>query len=252
MSRIIKQVRVNDLPVVISSLRLAANVEEKHNSEQQHSVDANIAKESILKAERDAAAAIARAKQELEARAAAIYKESQETGYSAGFAQGTEQGYADGYSAGEQAAQAKMESAVATAAAQATKIITEANSQVKETILSAEPQIIQIALAVAEKIIANEIDANSNAVVSIVKAAMDKVRNQEQITVRVNPLDFANVVAAKNELEVILQREQSIEFFADQTVSRGGCVIDSPFGSADARLETQMQAIQAVIRGLLS
>ena len=258
MSKIIKQVPVNDLPVVINSLQLAVSAEENQASERPLGLNPEILRASILRAERQAAAAIAKAKQEMEAeletRSAEIYKESHDTGFSTGYAEGKAQGYSDGYaegySVGEQAAQAKMEKAINDATAEAAKILSTANEQVKETVLSAEPQIIEIALAIAEKILASEIDANSDAVVSIVKAAMDKVRNQEQIAIRVNPMDFANVIAAKKEFEYILQREQSIEFVSDQTVSRGGCVIDSAFGSADARIETQLQAIQSVIRSL--
>ncbi|MDF2500578.1 MAG: yscL [Anaerosporomusa subterranea] len=260
MSKIIKQVKLNNLPVVINNLCLVVSDDKIiHPDDQQQGFTPDI----TLQVEARAVAIIEKAKLDMEKQSSALYEhskkagfaEGKEQGYSegkdAGYVDGKEAGYADGFTQGEEAAKVKMESAVHQAAEEATRIIAEANRQAQLTVLASEKQILDIALAITEKILACEIDANSQAVVAIVKSAMDKVRDQSQITVRVNPADFEFVIAAKSELEAILQREQSVEFAADQTVSRGGCVIDSTFGSADARMETQLHAVRAIIRSLL-
>jgi flagellar assembly protein FliH len=252
LSRIIKQVQLNNLPVIINNLCLVISDDNETNNDEGQ---ADYTPDLAAQVEARATVFIDKAKRDMEEQSAALYEQSR----NAGFAEGQEQGYAigkgagytDGFAHGEQVAKESMEAAVCKAAEEATRIIAEANRQSQLTILSAEKQILDIALAVAKKILTVEVDANSQAVLAIVKSAMDKVRNQTQITVRVNPSDFECVLAAKSEMEAILQREQSVEFAADQTVNRGGCVIDSGFGSVDAQLETQLQAISTIIRSLL-
>lgn len=276
LSKIIKQVKLNNLPVVINNLCLA--VPEKAALVQDEPQDA-ILPDVARRAEEKAASFIAQAKQDMAAESAKLYEQSKKNGFAEGlqqgmtegkqqgFSEGKEQGFSEGKAAGfdagkkagymegfmqgEQTVRREMDSAVQQAAEEAANIIAEANRQAQLTILSTEKQILNLAVAIAEKILAYELDTNSQAVVSIVKKALDKVRDQTQITIRINPADFAIVIAAKHEFEAILQREQSVEFSADQTVSRGGCVIDSAFGSIDAQKETQMQAIRALIRSLL-
>lgn len=259
MSKIIKQVKLNNLPIVINNLCLVSP-DDKKNLSDEHP---NFIPDLTEQVEARAAAIIDQAKRDMEEQSVALYEHSKRAGFAegkeqgyvegkdAGYVDGKDAGYAAGFTQGQEAAKEEMESAVHQAVEKATRIIAEANQQAQLTVIASEKQILDIALAITEKILACEIDTNSQAVVAIVKSAMDKVRDQSQITVRVNPADFEFVVAAKNELEAILQREQSVEFSADQTVSRGGCVIDSAFGSADARLETQLQAVRAIIRSLL-
>ncbi|MDU4959910.1 MAG: FliH/SctL family protein [Sporomusaceae bacterium] len=267
MSKIIKQVKVHTLPVVIDNLCLAVPEPEPvpvvgritRNEPAAPPVDL-----LAVQVEIRVAAAVEQAKREMEAQAAAFYEESKQKGYNEGRDEGYAAGKAAGYDEGKAAGQREgfeqgqaevfqsMEAAVDQAIAEAARIMSEANRQAGLSILAAQQQILEIALAVAEKILAAEIERDSQVVVAVIKQAMDKVRDQPQITVRVNPADFAAAIAVKPELEAILQREQSVEFASDQTVGCGGCVIDSAFGAADARIETQLEAIRTLLRGTLS
>lgn len=270
MSRIIKQIQFNTQPVVINSLRMVVPEtdrrslpESKHealakeiHAKAEAKAFAEVKAEAEAKAEAKAAAKIeefiTQAQREMEEEAAKLYEEARTTGHAAGLEQGRKEGYETGFAQGKTEAEAAMAASVNDAAETASRTLSAANVQAKQTVLSSECQILEIALAAAEKILSYEIITNSEAVVYIVKQAMEKVRNQEQISVRINPADFEAVVGAKRELEAIMQREQSVEIVADQTISRGGCIIDSAFGSADARIETQLQAIQSAVRGLLA
>lgn len=273
MSKIIKQVQINSLPVVINGLRLVVNDDRKPLAEERPLLMSH--KDYFIQAEKKAAAHLAKAKQEMEEELLRRYQESKEAGYAAGYdagnhqghsegrtegyaeglkqgnRQGHSEGFAAGFNQGEKAVFEQMDANLRTSAETAAQILSAANFSAQQTILSTEGQILDLAVAAAEKILAYEIDTNSEVVVSIVKVALDKVRNQKQISIRINPVDFPIAIAAKGDLDVILQREQSVEFIADQTVSRGGCVIDSAFGSADARVETQLQTLQAAMRSRL-
>lgn len=263
MSRIIKKAEINDRPVVINCMQSAVPESEVtvpiqnrlSASPRDYEADPQAKAEFHAKVQTEAKAKadsyLEQKRHEIEQKAAELYEESRQSGYNNGFAEGQESGYQAGFDQGKQAVEQAMQENLQAAANQASRILSAASRQSQEAVLAAERQIVDIALSMARKILQYEINENSEAVLSIVKAAMDKVKNQEQITIRISAADFETVISAKRELEAILQREQSIEFIADQTVGKGGCVIDCAFGAVDARFETQIQTLEAAIKGMI-
>lgn len=111
-----------------------------------------------------------------------------------------------------------------------------------------EKDLLRLAVRLAEKIVGREIKSNSKTVTEIVSAALQNARQQEKLTVRVNPKDLP---AVEKELEKFSTagRIKFIDFVADPRVAGGGCLIESEVGTIDARLETQFRVLE---RALLS
>lgn len=257
MSRIFKQVQVAAEPVVINNLYLVTPPAVAPVAESAPPVvpdddprdgAAEQAKLIIESAQAEAAAYLEQARLQMEDECRKRYEDNRQAGYEAGFSQGKDEGYKAGFEQGRKSALEQLEDKIRSAAQKADNMLDVAAKQSKAAILDAEQQILEIAVAIAQRILNYELDTNSEAVVSVVKAAMAKVYNQEQVTIRVNPHDFDTVMLSKPELEAILQREQSISLVADQTVSRGGCLIDSQFGTVDARLENQLESLRKVLQ----
>ena len=166
-------------------------------------------------------------------------------------AHGFQQGYQEGFDQGKQAAKTEMQQVLARAAEQSQRTIAIAERQVEEFILNAERQIIEIVLAVTSKILARELEGNPMIVLPIVKAALEKVRDQDQIMIRVHPEDYELVLQARRDLQILVGREQSLQIAADQTVAQGGCVIDTAYGSVDAQIDTQLSTLRAALEEAL-
>jgi len=86
------------------------------------------------------------------------------------------------------------------------------------------------------------------AIAGLVQQAMAQLRGSAIVAVRMNERD----------LRVLLNDEQGrrlraaapqVEWIADAAVAAGGCLVDTTAGSLDARLETQLAALQALWRG---
>lgn len=174
------------------------------------------------------------------------YDEGHQTGYDAGH----KLGYEAGAKEGEQTVKEMMSASIHGAAQEAAAIVAAANQQTKKAVLAAEKQIVELAIAIAEKVVATTVDPE--VVIAVVKQALERVRNQEHVKLRLNSVDFATIIAIKADLEALLQREQAIEFVVDQTVEKGGCVIDFALGTVDARRETRLQAVVTAVRSALS
>lgn len=165
-------------------------------------------------------------------------------GYQAGYQEGILQGKTEGLQQGLQEGQQEFCDKIQ----QANTIILKAQEEAKETIISAERQIIDIALKLAGKILASEIEENSMVVMPIVKKALEKVRDQEQITIKVNPQDYERVQDAKLDLQVSAGCDQCLTVFADETVGVGGCVIDTANGLVDAKIDTQFELLKKAMQ----
>ncbi|EAX48667.1 flagellar assembly protein FliH [Thermosinus carboxydivorans Nor1] len=244
LSKIIKYVRVQGTPVVIEPV---------YTTEQTEITNAPAVRahdEIIANAEKEAARLISEAKQN----AAALLNEARqqyENLKKEAFDQGYQEGYRHGVQQGRQEIEAEMQGALRQAADQAGQLLAAAEREYRQTLLDAERHIIDLALAVARKILAREIEENPMVVLPIVRAALEKVRDQEQITILVNPEDFGVVLEAKRDLELVIGRERALQIVADNTVGRGGCLLDTPFGMVDARIDTQFEMIKRVLEDLL-
>lgn len=109
-----------------------------------------------------------------------------------------------------------------------------------------EKDLLRLAVRLAEKIIGREIKTEKRTVTDIVAAALQNARQQEKLTVRVNPSDFS-LIEEEREKFLPSGRAQFIDFVADPRVSSGGCLIESEVGTIDARLETQLRVLKRAL-----
>ena len=108
----------------------------------------------------------------------------------------------------------------------------------------AEVEAVNLSLAIAKKIVGNEISINKNVILNIVKEALKKVDGHENIKIKVNPLEFQIIEESRNELKKITNCMENIEIIADHEISQGGCVIETNIGDIDARIEKQFKVVE--------
>jgi len=109
-----------------------------------------------------------------------------------------------------------------------------------------ERDLLRLAVRLAEKIIGREIKTDKKTVTEMVAAALQNARQQEKLTVRVNPSDLS-LIEEEREKFLPSTRARFIDFVADPRVSSGGCLIESEVGTIDARLETQLRVLERAL-----
>lgn len=126
-----------------------------------------------------------------------------------------------------------------------------ARESVRAAVEQAKPQIVQLALRVAEKILRQKLETQPAAIVPMVDEALRSLQGQNQMRVvlRVHPADEAVLEERRQRW---LDRHPSIvslQVVSDESFPRGGCRIESDFGMVDATLETQMRVIERHLLG---
>lgn len=102
-----------------------------------------------------------------------------------------------------------------------------------------ERQVVQLALAVARRILRREVEVDEELTVALARVALDRLGESGPATIRLHPDDFARAASRGSEA----WKSAHISVVADPSVTRGGCLVESPFGFVDAGIDAQFQEL---------
>ena len=165
----------------------------------------------------------------LEARLAALERDA----FSKGFAQGER--------AGAEAAARRGEAMLR----RLTETLGELTTLREQMIHQTERQMVQLALAVARRIVHREISIDQDLLIAMARVALDRLGESAQVTVRLNPEDFEATAAVR----AAQWTGTHVSVVADARVGRGGCRVESEFGTMDAGVDAQIQEIARALLG---
>jgi flagellar assembly protein FliH len=107
-----------------------------------------------------------------------------------------------------------------------------------------EGAAVRLASAIAEKIVREELAHRPELALGTIREALELAAGQPHIEVRLNPSDLELVNGCGEEAIERLSKLGQAQLVGDETVSRGGCLIETRHGVIDARLETQLARIE--------
>ncbi len=154
------------------------------------------------------------------------------------------EGYDTGYREGSERAMADLQEQITQMMEEAQTVLKQAYLMKEQIIQEAEPFLVDLSCAIAEKVIDKQLTLESGYVVDLIKNNLLRKREQGIITLCVAPKHFAFVQAAREELGAAIDSQAELQILPDSTVQDRGCVIRSSFGSVDARIDTQLTEIK--------
>ncbi len=111
------------------------------------------------------------------------------------------------------------------------------------------PDILEISLDIAKKIIKKESIENPDVILNNIKDIMKGLSKEEaKITLRVNPSQAAMLKNDVPEVADSLGLEAKIIIVADETITEGGCLVTTTNGVIDATIESQLAIISEVLK----
>jgi flagellar assembly protein FliH len=122
-------------------------------------------------------------------------------------------------------------------------------SKLREQIyIDTEKEMVELALAIAKKIVCHEVKISKNTVIDVARKALKKIEDHDKIKIKVSPADLEYIEKAKILDSNLADNIEGMTFEAEETISNGGCVIEMDTGAIDARIEKQFQAVEAALR----
>ena len=117
----------------------------------------------------------------------------------------------------------------------------------EELIRRYEKDVVELAFQITEKILAREIQTQPEVIIDSVRAGLQKIVNAESVTLRVNPEDMKIIESVQEELSKELAKSESLHLQTDDSVSRGGCVLETENGILDGQLDTQLNRLRTLL-----
>jgi len=170
--------------------------------------------------------------------------EREEQAYRKGLVEGKQQGLNDGQQKGFELASRKIEPLI-TAVHQAVLKLTAIR---EETYQQIESEVVELALAIARKVICREVSTDKETVVCVAREALAKVDDPGKIKIKMNPGDLQFINETKYQLSKMIADANSVTLEAEESIQSGGCVIETDLGEIDARIEKQLQAVEESFR----
>jgi flagellar assembly protein FliH len=103
-----------------------------------------------------------------------------------------------------------------------------------------ERDLVSVSLAIARRVLRRELTIDPDAILGLVKVAIEKVSLREVHRVRLHPADVAAVRAHLANI----QAPQAIEVEGDAGLERGAVIFETSRGSLDASMDTQLRTIE--------
>jgi flagellar assembly protein FliH len=147
------------------------------------------------------------------------------------FAKGYEQGERAGAEAGAKRAEAMLRRLADT--------IQELADVRRAMIRETERQMVQLAMAIARRILRREVAIDSDLTLTMARVALERLGDSTAVTIRLHPGDFE---ATCRQREALLAGSH-VTVTPDPAVSRGGCLVQSDFGYVDASVDAQFQEL---------
>ena len=256
-NRIIKYAKITNEPVVIAMQEFReldiAGLEQfdpdapSYGEKEEPAEPIAPEDEIILAARAEAKVLIDTAKNE----ASQLRSQAAEEGRQQGHAAGLQQAKEDGLRQGLEEAGQKTASRLQQAAERSSAIIAAAEQEAAQMLTEAEPKIIELVMAISRKVINDEVAERPAVVLNLVRSALERVRDQEKINIHVSPDDYELILKARRDLQGVVGAERSLTVSADPVQERGGCLIETSFGTVEAGVDTQLEAIKRTLLELL-
>lgn len=154
------------------------------------------------------------------------------------------EGFRQGYEEGAAKAEQEMKELLDKATREAQELLQLAYRAKEELIQEAEPFLVELSCAIAEKVIERQLTIEPDLTLELIRKNLSRKREKGVISLCVAPEHFEFIYAAREELGLVIDSQAELQILPDATVKDRGCVIRSSFGSVDARIDTQLEEIK--------
>ena len=192
-----------------------------------------ILKQAREEAEQLLASARAAAKAEQEE----IRMGARDEGYREGYAQGTAKAMDD--------AQRDREAVAARLEKEVQAFLEKADMAREEVIRQSQDELLDLCIAVAEKVVRVSLKSSSEVIVRMIQTATERLKRQEWVHIYISGCDTRSVAQISPALGALSQHVKIIPIKDDEG---GTCIVETPEEIIDASVSTQMTNIRDILR----
>lgn len=231
MSTIIKAGKTGRYQKNISSLRL-----------MDHLVEA---KQEVEAIQRQAEQTLAQANLEKEN----IFAEAKKKGHQAGYEEGFVDGKENGFEVANKKATENFLKEQKNILSDLQKILTEVDADRENLQIAAERNLLDFAISLSSKLTFAIGKEYHESAIENVKRAIRLIGTKSNLTVRMHPDDIEAMEKFSQSMAKQIGESAAINLLPDESMAPGGCMVQNEHSDVDARLETQVDELVALLAG---
>ena len=121
----------------------------------------------------------------------------------------------------------------------------------KEVFEYVAPDILEISVEIARKIIKKEVETDPQVLINTIVDVLKTVsKNEPKINIRVRPQSVNFIKDSLPDLTYQYGIESKINIISDPSIEEGGCVFQTNNGIVDASIDTQLEIIKKALEGM--
>jgi len=164
------------------------------------------------------------------------HKEGHKTGY--------DEGFKEAYEKGESSAEEEFVPLLQTINS-LTRELSEFRTMMYPKV---EKEMVEIITGLTKKILQYEIDTKEDSVKQMILLAINSVVDKEKMVIRIHPSDKTHAEAFSPELKKLFSEIKNITFEEHSEIEKGGCMIDTNFGTIDAQVDQLENQIDKILK----
>lgn len=137
---------------------------------------------------------------------------------------------------------AALQSARAALASGAAELVEFRKKLIEET----DEQLFMLAMGIAKKVLAQEIQAGRYDIEPIVREALCQVPTHQDVVIRLNPADYTQCEMAHDQDGA--GAGGGVRFLSDPNIAPAECLVETPEGAVDSSCEARLAEIAEVLR----
>jgi flagellar assembly protein FliH len=107
-----------------------------------------------------------------------------------------------------------------------------------------EKDVVRLASAIAARVIRRELRVQPDITLSLLQEALDLAAGSPNVRSHLNPEDYESLGGEVRTLIDAMSSLGDTEVIPDASVTRGGCRVETRFGTIDQQIESQLQRIE--------
>jgi flagellar assembly protein FliH len=145
----------------------------------------------------------------------------------------------EAFCAGESAARDALEGKLRVEQERGARAVADLATYKARLRREAEAETVELALAIARKVLKRELHVDPSAIEGIARAALDRIGAREVLRVRVAPASYTAI----QQMLASIGPAGAIELESDATLDAGGVVVETRRGALDASVDGQLDEI---------
>lgn len=106
-----------------------------------------------------------------------------------------------------------------------------------------EAHLVKLMLHIAQRLALHEVQVNQEAIVEIMKQAIQAAQLEEEVIIQVAVEQFEFLETLKKETKREFEFLKKVKLVPNETVRSGGCIIETNYGVIDARFEERVNKL---------